>query len=412
MLENQTNTSYTPGKRIQHLCKIHNLTQKELASRLNVAPSQISRILNGEIKNISSNILIALSKEFHISVDYILGLEPHITEYHSIPMWLMSTSFQPGECLQTIETLDNDDIKKMAYCEYYYFTGQHGKAVNISELYLNHPDSMLKLSACLIHTFANLSLNRINAAKGGLESLKENLNQIFEKKADNQTIAMSVFVAVAAQTLLHLPLGKIPSLKNYLTELPVGMRLWGCYVLAHESYLKQEYEKSLGIIETCLTLTTKTYPIAMIYLNLMGAMDAMNLRKEHMAKKYFMDAWLMAKPDSLIEGIGEHHGLLQGLIETCIRNDYPEDYQKIIRITYQFSYGWRRIHNPATDENIADNLTTMEFTIAMLANRGWTNTEIASHLNITVRTVKQHLSSIFNKLNICNRRQLQIYMLK
>lgn len=71
-----------------------------------------------------------------------------------------------------------------------------------------------------------------------------------------------------------------------------------------------------------------------------------------------------------------------------------------------------RIHNPATDENIADNLTTMEFTIAMLANRGWTNTEIASHLNITVRTVKQHLSSIFNKLNICNRRQLQIYMLK
>jgi DNA-binding NarL/FixJ family response regulator len=54
----------------------------------------------------------------------------------------------------------------------------------------------------------------------------------------------------------------------------------------------------------------------------------------------------------------------------------------------------------------------MEFTIAMLANRGWTNTEIASHLNITVRTVKQHLSSIFNKLNICNRRQLQIYMLK
>lgn len=70
----------------------------------------------------------------------------------------------------------------MAYCEYYYFTGQHDKAVNISELYLNHPDSMLKLSACLIHTFANLSLNRINAAKGGLESLKENLNQIFEKK--------------------------------------------------------------------------------------------------------------------------------------------------------------------------------------------------------------------------------------
>ena len=148
---------------------------------------------------------------------------------------------------------------------------------------------------------------------------------------------MSVFVAVAAQTLLHLPLGKIPSLKNYLTELPVGMRLWGCYVLAHypdnADTRFYELDKYVGnIIETCLTLTTKTYPIAMIYLNLMGAMDAMNLRKEDMAKKYFMDAWLMAKPDSLIEGIGEHHGLLQGLIETCIRNDYPEDYQDYLSV--------------------------------------------------------------------------------
>lgn len=55
-----------------------------------------------------------------------------------------------------------------------------------------------------------------------------------------------------------------------------------------------------------------------------------------------------------------------------MKNDYPEDYKKIIQITYQFSYGWRRIHNPVTKEDIADNLTTTEFTIAMLANRGWT----------------------------------------
>lgn len=47
------------------------------------------------------------------------------------------------------------------------------------------------------------------------------------------------------------------------------MRLWGCYVLAHEAYLAQEYEKSLGIVQTCLMLSTEIYPIAMIYLNLM-----------------------------------------------------------------------------------------------------------------------------------------------
>ena len=125
-----------------------------------------------------------------------------------------------------------------------------------------------------------------------------------------------------------------------------------------------------------------------------------------------MSAWELAKPDSLIEGIGEHHGLLQGLIEICLKDDFPEDYERIIAITYRFSYGWRRIHNPDTQETVADNLTTTEFTIAMLASRGWTNIEIAEHMKITERTVKQRLTDIFNKLNINNRKQLHTYMLR
>lgn len=408
----QSESILTPGKRIQALCEARNISRKELASRLDIAPSQVSRILNGDTKSISSDILIKMAMEFQVSTDYILGLEQKSQTEKYIPMLIMSTAFRPGECLKMINQLEDPAVREMACCEYYYFTGQHDKAVDLTELYLNHPDPKLRLSACLIHTFANLSLNRIHAAKGGLQSLKIHLNQILADNSDRQTTAMSIFVAVAAQTLLHLPVGEIPPLSDYLTELPKGMRLWGCYVLAHEAYLAQEYEKSLGIVQTCLMLSTEIYPIAMIYLNLMGAMDAMNLRQPELARNYFMAAWQLAQPDGLIEGIGEHHGLLQGLIETCMKNDYPEDYKKIIQITYQFSYGWRRIHNPEAKEDIADNLTTTEFTIAMLANRGWTNTEIADYMSMTVRTVKQHLSSVFNKLNIDSRGQLKAYMLK
>lgn len=125
-----------------------------------------------------------------------------------------------------------------------------------------------------------------------------------------------------------------------------------------------------------------------------------------------MKAWELARSDDLIEGIGEHHGLLQGLIETCLKKDYPNYYKRIIDITYRFSAGWRRIHNTDANEDVADNLTTMEFTIAMLANRGWTNNEIADYLEIAPRTVKQHLSCVFNKLNITNRKQLISFMLK
>lgn len=416
----------TPAQIIMELCNQAGISRNELARRLNVTPSQISRITNEETKTISSEILIAIAKEFGVSADYILGLtdvnntvkeaDNGVMKQNEstscTPMLLMSSAFPLGKCLEFIENIDDMPQREMAYAEYYYFSGQHEKAVEYSEMYLNHQDIMLKLSASLIYTFANLSLDRINLARFGLDRLKEYLKNAMSKETDKKTMACCVFVASAAHTLLHLPVGHIPPLANYLTEFTKGMQLWGAYVLAHKAYLNKEYERSLGIVQACIMTCDKVYPIAMIYLNLVAAMDCMNMMEKDKAKEYFMTAWKISKPDDLIEGIGEHHGLLQGLIETCMRKDYPEDYARIINITYRFSAGWRRIHNPDAKEDVADNLTTTEFTIAMLANRGWTNNEIAEYLEITQRTVKQHLTCVFNKLNIENRKQLKTFMLR
>lgn len=136
MIENKNETTLSPGERIQHLCDTHHLTRKKLALHLGVAPSQISRILNGDTKSINSDLLIKLAREFHVSTDYILGLHKDPQDIGYLPMLLMSTAFRPGECLNFIRSLGNQDMQKMAYCEYYYFTGEHDKAVNLAELYL------------------------------------------------------------------------------------------------------------------------------------------------------------------------------------------------------------------------------------------------------------------------------------
>ena len=68
---------YLPGtipERIGDLRSHNNLSQKKLAELIGVAPSQISRIENGETQSISSDILIKLAKAFGVSADYILGL--------------------------------------------------------------------------------------------------------------------------------------------------------------------------------------------------------------------------------------------------------------------------------------------------------------------------------------------------
>lgn len=407
----------TPSEIIAELCVEAGISKSELARRLEITPSQITRILNGDTKTISSDILIKLTKLFGVSADYLLGITDKkeiIKEKHTtrVPMLLMSSAFPLGRCIEFIESIDDVPQKEMAYAEYYYFRGRHEKAVEYAEMYLNCEDIMLKLSASLIYTFANLSLDRIHSARFGLERLKEYLKEAMLEETDKKTRACCVFVATAAHTLLHIPVGDLPPLAEYLSEFTKGMQLWGAYVLAHKAYLVKDYQRSLGIVQTCLMTCSKVYPIAMIYLNLVVAMDLMNLKETDKAKVYFMKVWEISRPDNLIEGIGEHHGLLQGLIETCMKKDYPEDYARIINITYKFSAGWRRIHNHDTNEDVADNLTTTEFTIAMLANRGWTNKEISEYLEITPRTVKQHLTCVFNKLNIENRKQLKNFMLR
>ena len=100
------------GQIIMSLCDEMGITRNELARRLGISSSQISRIVNEETKTISSEILIALAKEFHVSTDYILGLTDekytdkkkcnYSTSTERVPMLLMNSSFPLCGCLQFI----------------------------------------------------------------------------------------------------------------------------------------------------------------------------------------------------------------------------------------------------------------------------------------------------------------------
>ena len=66
-------------------------------------------------------------------------------------------------------------------------------------------------------------------------------------------------------------------------------------------------------------MQTEEYPIPSIYLHLVAVMDYMSLKQIDMAKQHLLAAWKLAKPDDLIEGFGEHHGLLGGMLEAVIK---------------------------------------------------------------------------------------------
>ena len=327
-------------------------------------------------------------------------------------MPLMNTPFVPGHCMACIEAMEDGSKKGIALAEYHYFSGHAEEAAQEAELYLTSADIEIRLSACLIYAYANLSIGQIHRARHALSAVK---NTLATTGSDTppQFRAAAVFIATAAAVLLHLPLPEgLPPTQEYLPLLPPGLRVFALYVQAHYTYLQEEYEKSIGLVDATLAMQTEVYPIPTIYLHLVAVMNYMSLKQPEQAQVHLLAAWELARPDDLIEGFGEHHGLLGGMLEAVIKKDWPEDFKRIIAITYRFSAGWRKVHNPETGHDVADNLTTTEFAAAMLAARGWTNQEIGEHMNISPNTVKRYISTALQKLNINHRQDLKKYMLQ
>ena len=328
------------------------------------------------------------------------------------PMPLMNAAFVPGRCQEFVAAISDPRLRDIAQAEYYYFSGQAEEAALKAELYLTHPELSLRLSACLLYAYANLTLGQIPRARHGLEEVRAILAAA-DETTPPQLRASAAFIVSAAAVLLHLPLpAELANAQAYIRFLPPGLRMFALYVQAHHTYLQGDYSKSIGIVETTFAMQTEVFPIPAIYMHLVAVMDYMGLKQPEKAQEHLLAAWALAQPDGLIEGFGEHHGLLGGMLEATLKKGWPEDFKRIIAITYRFSAGWRKIHNPATGDDVADNLTTTEFATAMLAARGWTNQEIADHMSISPNTVKQYISTALQKLNIKQRKDLKQYMLR
>jgi len=92
-------------------------------------------------------------------------------------------------------------------------------------------------------------------------------------------------------------------------------------------------------------------------------------------------------------GLWVTRALIPGLIEE-IRTRHPDRVQA----------------EPAKKINSLHQLTPREQEVATLVGRGANNKQIARALDISDRTVKSHLTTIFQKLSIADRLQLALYV--
>ncbi len=168
--------------------------------------------------------------------------------------------------------------------------------------------------------------------------------------------------------------------------------------------------KAIGIAESSLVFGDGESPIQDILLNLVISRGYAVRHEWAKSERYFKSAWETALPDGFILPFAEYRSLLFGVLERCLRYDYPSEYKKILKLSGKYRKSFVHVHNEITGGKISDLLAPAEQNVASLAASGASNTEIADFLKISVNSVRSHLRNIFNKLNIKSRKELKEYI--
>jgi LuxR family maltose regulon positive regulatory protein len=113
-----------------------------------------------------------------------------------------------------------------------------------------------------------------------------------------------------------------------------------------------------------------------------------------------------ALPDKMIFLFASFSSLLQGSTDKLIEKKYPSLSDKFYEIKGSYLSGWNILRKAISLKELPADLTPREYEVAMLAAGGLRNGEIAERLVVTESTVRAHLRTIFQKLDIDRRANL------
>lgn len=203
----------TTACRVRNLRLDKNLSQKQLADRLFVAHSQISRLESGETTNISSSLLAAMAKEFHVSTDYLLCLTPiSVPKSYDISQLGLSEEVIRRLILKTIDPdvlnrlLEHKDFPKFCALmkNYFYNTTANGIMAR-NELIDLATDPLAELMSAdpskrteIIKDLTFLNSQKIQSNEADIEKIKNGLMKIIrDVKTDMETGQLTGAIATA-----------------------------------------------------------------------------------------------------------------------------------------------------------------------------------------------------------------------
>ena len=215
-----------------------------------------------------------------------------LCDYMVLP--LLNSSFEPGRAREVVEGFVDVDLRNIARAELFYFTGRSEECCEITRGYLSSRVIELRLSACILYGYSNLTLGNVAAAKRGMEGIQSCLKLAMKKKVPADVYASCLLAGYVGAVLLHLPTDEMPAFGEYSRMLPEGLRLFATYVMAHHTYLNGEIWSAYGMGKAALFMAERPYPISMTYIHCMMAVCAINRKHKQEAQEEMLRSWELA----------------------------------------------------------------------------------------------------------------------
>jgi LuxR family maltose regulon positive regulatory protein len=176
----------------------------------------------------------------------------------------------------------------------------------------------------------------------------------------------------------------------------------------HCSYLLQqgEYAQLLGKAQAIVSQGMVKEPFSRILMDLTMAVCYLGTGNREKAAIFAEHSIEAALPDGLTYLFAGYSQMLDGLLDQIIQEKYPQLFNKFIETKERFGTGWDVLYNAMFRDELPADLTAREYEVAKLAADGLRNSEIAERLTVTENTVRFHLRTVFQKLDIDRRAKL------
>ena len=389
------------------------LTPSQIAEKWGVSRRSVRQYLGADripgVLRVNNRILIPADAEKPADLRFAANKSKSAQIPAFNPFVFTVGCYNPGEAEAFLNSIEDDEKRTIGLAEFAYYRGEAERTRELTVTLTQAKAIQTQIGVLLMGVVSSM------------------MTEDPERLLNNYRILTRVS-AVAANEPRYAKTGQLFSLYcNILvhnTEAIVfpdvgvdafavddALKPMAIYAYSRYLLLTDNINRGIGLAEGALIMMKPMRPVSAIYLALTVAAGYIASGNWEKAEHYFRYAWALAKPDGIISPFAEYRVLLSGLVEKCLRAEYPVEYKKVMDLSAVYLHNWIFVHNALTGNTVSDKLTPTEFNVAMLAARGAANGDIAEMLNISVHSVRTHLRNIFNKLNVYSRKQLSKYVI-